>query len=159
MESILSSSFFFFLPLFIVFFILFIYFKEVMKMAEDQEKGEICYAIVSDIILPNIKLKNGISHKVELLFINPITLEENIDVRFINFDNKLISIDSYLLCRYYKNNLFVVESVSVDKVPSNISNKLKPRFKKLINPNIEFNHNDESVIIDGIKYKKKISNL
>lgn len=115
--------------------------------------GKECYGIVENIKELPSHDDGAPDYLLTFLIINPDTskFETYKKIRAHNKEN--YSVGSYILCKYYKKNIDMIEPIKNNEVPLSVREKFEstPADSKR---KIELSYDREYITIDNIKYKR-----
>ena len=150
-------------PFLFIFFILFeliglyLLISGLIKIIKDKKTkkyGVQCYAVIDDIQETGSYVNNNPEYKAILNFVNPVTHQVETIEEIIGFDYNKYPINSYILCKYYQNDINLENLIYENEVPEDIKKQLVPKQQVPNYSNLEFSSDREYVTIDGIQYKK-----
>lgn len=127
-------------------------FLKMLKDWKTKKHGEQCYAIIKDIQATGVLNCDHPEYKAIMSFVNPITYQVETIEEIIDFDKTKYPSNSYVLCKYFKNDINIESAVSKNDVPGDIK-KLLLTSKECVS-NLFMSIDGKFIIIDGYVYEK-----
>jgi hypothetical protein len=113
---------------------------------------KICYGAVNEIRqLPTDYDEDNKYKAIIKIYNSEKNIYEEIER---DIEKNKYQVNSFLLCKYYKNEIYIQETIPSSEVPENIRINLLPTQEQIHNMHIEISLNKEYVYIGKTRYKK-----
>ena len=111
-----------------------------------------CYGAVNEIKQLPTDLDEDDKYKAIIKVFNP---EKNVYEEIEkDVDKNIYQVNSFLLCKYYKGEVYIQKIVPSSEVPEDVRTNLFPTQEQIHNMHIEISLNKEYVYIEKTRYKK-----
>lgn len=126
--------------------------KKILANIATSTKGEIKYGYVSEVYFNGCRVNGRPRYNARIILVDGATSSEFEED--IGFEKYQYPSGSYVKVKHFKNDVNILNVVDEYNVPSSLSSWVKMNVSN-ITKNIDDNHSEDSIIINGVEYVKK----